>query len=130
MEGNKNLGGSKFDLGVLRYNYFTQPLVTNFEPKSGPSSGNSTVILYGTGFLEANQTASDVEIFLRFNKTSSGQFVGLTRCYDISIGNVKCLTPAADPDTHTFLELSKNGVDYHPIRNVGTDPNDDIYHFY
>lgn len=67
MEGNKNLGGGKFDQGLLRYDYYTPPLVTNFEPKSGPSSGNSTVVLYGTGFLEANQTSSDAHIYLRFN---------------------------------------------------------------
>jgi len=50
MEGNKNLGGSKFDNGNLRYHYYNPPLVTSFEPKTGPSSGNSTIIIYGTGF--------------------------------------------------------------------------------
>lgn len=48
----------------------------------------------------------------------------------MQLGSVKCLTPEADPGTDSYLELSKNGVNYLPVRNVGNSPEDDIYHFY
>ena len=130
MEGNKNLGGSKFDLGILNYLYYQLPLVTDFQPKSGPAYGNSTLTLYGTGFLDANQTASDASIYLRFNNTIHGEYIGKGNCFDIQVGKVQCLTPQSKPDVKSYLEISKNGFDYFPIRNVGNKPEDDIYTFY
>lgn len=128
-DGTKNLGGSKFDQ-ELGYYYYEDPLITDFRPKSGPATGNSIIVIYGTGFIGANETVDDLQITLRFNDTKTNNMIGITDCFEVSQNEVKCLTPSAPPDTQAYIELSKNGANYQPIRGIGLTPSDDIYDFY
>jgi len=118
------------DITTLNFHYYSDPLVTDFHPKAGPSSGNSTITLSGAGFLEPNETASETTMTLRFTDLNTTKFIGIGRCYFIAMTEAKCLTPPAPAFTKATLELSKNGQNYIPIRNVGKSPQDDWYVYY
>ena len=125
----ENYGGSKLDTGKTEFYFYQVPLIAKFSPKSGPSTGNSVVVLYGTGFIGNNESVSDMNVTLRFNNTNR-KHVGTVRCFSVSLNEIKCRTPSAKPETIAFLELSKNGQNYHPIRGTGNTEADDKYHFY
>ena len=56
MKGRNNIGGSLGQNDGLNFDFYQVPYVTNFYPKQGPSSGNSTIYIYGTGFTSENNT--------------------------------------------------------------------------
>jgi len=128
-EGTKNIGGSKFDEGVLGFYFYQDPLVTDFKPKQGPKTGNATVVVYGAGFLDAEEDPDDLHVLLRFNYTN-GTYIGTGVCYDVQLNQAKCWTPAAKAGTKAYLEITKNGVNFLKIRNTGSTADDDTYLFY
>lgn len=127
-EGTKNIGGSKFDTGVLTYHYYQDAMITDFRPKTGPKNGNSTIVIYGSGFIDTEEKPENVHYYLRYN-TTNGTFIGLGTCYDVQMNHIRCYTPSAKSGTKTYLELSKNGLNFQKIRNTGTKPEDDFYTF-
>ena len=137
-----NLGGLGNDKGVvsdpslpqspadisLIFHFYPVPVVADFEPKSGPSSGNSTIILYGVGFAGSNET--DVDLYVRFTDSVTNKLINVTKCYAVTPINAHCVTPPAPPNTKALLDISKNGQNYHPLRNIGTKLEDDFYIYY
>jgi hypothetical protein len=73
----------------LSFQYFENPLITNFEPKTGPSSGNSTVVIYGAGFIGQNETAETTDIWVRFNNTSTGDLYGVVKADRVGINEIQ-----------------------------------------
>ncbi|MEE4248556.1 MAG: IPT/TIG domain-containing protein, partial [Kangiellaceae bacterium] len=129
-EHGENIGGSRFDANPLRFRYYNNPLITDFKPKSGPSSGNSTVIIYGAGFVSQNETTSDTEIWVMFNNTKTGEFLGKTKAYEIGLNEVRTYTPPAPAQTKAILSISKNNYNFFEIRGLGLHANDDYYTYY
>ena len=105
-------------------------MVTDFTPKSGPSSGNSTVAIYGAGFINVNETAEMTEIYIRFNNTETGEFIGKTKAYEINLNEIKTLTPPAPAGTKASLSISKNNANFLPISRIGLKESDDYHTYY
>ena len=129
-EHGENIGGSKYDQDPVIFTYYQPALITDFTPKSGPSSGNSTVSIYGAGFINSNETAAMTEIYVGFNNTETGEFIGNTKAYEINLNEIKTLTPAAPAGTRATLSISKNNVNFVPITGIGKTLSDNYYTYY
>jgi hypothetical protein len=132
-EGNKNMGGTNYADDSLNFEYYSNFEVAKFRPKSGLSTGNGTVIIYGAGFTSMHESEDKLQKFnftAKFVDKDNGKVLGVTHCYDVQVTQMKCLTPPAKPDTKALIDVSKNGVDYYQIRDVGVSEADDYYLYY
>jgi hypothetical protein len=118
------------DESQLSFLYYENPLLTKFIPKTGPSSGNSTVVIYGAGFIGQNETTETTDIWVRFNSTDTGSLYGTSKAYDVGINQISIQTPPGDVDSRAVLSISKNNVDFVVIRGVGKTELDDYFTYY
>lgn len=132
-EGTKNIGGTDFADDSLNFQYYSEFEVAKFRPKSGLSTGNSTVIIYGAGFTSMHETEDKFKTFnftAKFIDSADGKVLGVTRCFDVTVTQMKCLTPPAKPDTKALIDISKNSINYYQIREVGVSEAEDYYLYY
>jgi hypothetical protein len=60
------------------FEYYQEPIVTSFEPKSGPSIGGTQMVISGLGFMprrdeQGNQDAKRNKMWVRFVDIDANQ---------------------------------------------------------
>jgi hypothetical protein len=91
--------------GLHSFKFYTPPLVTRFTPKTGPSSGNTVITIYGTGFTDEDSDS----IYLRFIDAKTGKYIGDASVDEVGPNEIKARSPVASSGTKALLQISKNG---------------------
>ena len=106
IDGNPLPEGDDFDFdfdlddptGDLAFNVQKPPVITRFSPMSGPSAGNYSLDLFGTGF----GTKSNDELYVKFLGTD-GKNYGVSKAFEVKTNRASVLTPAAPAKTQVQL---------------------------
>jgi hypothetical protein len=99
------------------YTYYGRPLIVDYDPKRGPSSGGTKVKFDGFGFTpfkdeEGNEVAKPV--WIRMRMKGGAESVPPKAADYIDSYTVEWTSPPAKEGNY-FMEMSLNGQDYFPV---------------
>lgn len=113
---------NKYEDGTTSFSHYQLPVASYAVPTSFPTSGVSSIGIYGSGFLlsKNDSVASNGEVRLfyqcRFSDATSGTVIGVTNSTYFSNYYVYCRTPQVDNATkNVVLEVSPNGQVWVPV---------------
>lgn len=102
------------------FEYYTAPIVTFFEPRSGPSIGGTKMTIAGLGFTPRLQNNS---MWVRFaDPVSQSQLAPPTKVLseDLTDDSAVWYTPTLPAGTNALLQISLNNHDWHNVALGGS----------
>lgn len=105
--------------GDYQFAFYDPPKITKFAPLTGPSSGNHTVEIFGTGFGGVNSTD---DLYIQFTGLDGTNY-GVSKAYEIGVNRASVKTPPAPAKKEARLSVSMNGKDF-------TDIEYNVYSYY
>lgn len=106
------------------FEYYSEPVVTNFEPNAGPSVGGTQMVINGYGFTprrdeNGNPDKKRNKMWIRFvdpdvqtNELAPRYQV---KAEDLSDDQAIWYTPALPSETKALMQISLNNEDWHNV---------------
>eukprot|EP00824_Muranothrix_gubernata_P008912 TRINITY_DN2148_c0_g1_i1.p1 TRINITY_DN2148_c0_g1~~TRINITY_DN2148_c0_g1_i1.p1 ORF type:complete len:1639 (+),score=352.12 TRINITY_DN2148_c0_g1_i1:139-5055(+) len=101
------------------YTYYEKPIISEYDPEVGPSTGGTKIIMKGHGLTPFKDNKGKTKarpLFLRMNNTNpqkgEKKTMGPIECVYISSDEVHFITPPGKPDSNHIFEISYNKQNY------------------
>ena len=117
------------------FEYYQDPYVANFEPLTGPSTGNQKIKVNALGLTprrnkNGKKDKDRNKLYVRYIDPDTGEQLGDPQQIDpeeLSDEDASFKTPKFKPNSKVLMQISLNGQDYTDVPQPGKDYSLNIY---
>lgn len=134
------MNGQQFSKDVILYDrdpsntftYYEHPYISDYEPETGLSGGNTLIKIKGKGFLplkNRNGTYVKTPVYVRMLEETSRKRIGqVSEAEFVDNENIHWKTPEAPANTRSIISVSLNKHEWYNIEK--TDDDAHVYTYY